>query len=75
MKTRKYSPLVMKVVGDVLAVLTSWFLAGYLRFYVMPEGRVASFGLFVQLSVIVLAMYIFFLSRNNLYEDELEHSW
>lgn len=75
METRKYSPLVMKVVGDVLAVLASWILAGYLRFYVMPEGRVASFGLFVQLSVIVLAMYIFFLSRNNLYEEELEHSW
>ena len=72
---RKYSHLVMKVVGDVLAVLASWLLAGYLRFYMMPEGRVASFGLFVQLSVVVLAMYIFFLSRNNLYEEELEHSW
>ncbi len=75
MKTRKYSPLVIKVVGDVLAVLASWLLAGYLRFYVMPEGRIASFGLFVQLSVVVLAMYIFFISRNNLYEEELEHSW
>ncbi len=75
MKTRKNSPLVMKVFGDVLAVLASWFLAGYLRFYVMPEGRVASFGAFVQLSVVVLATYIFFLSRNHLYEEELEHSW
>ncbi|MBI9095411.1 MAG: exopolysaccharide biosynthesis polyprenyl glycosylphosphotransferase [Sphaerochaeta sp.] len=75
MKTRKYSPLVMKVMGDILAVLASWFLAGYLRFYVIPEGRVASFGLFVQLSVVVVAIYIFFLSRNNLYEEELEHSW
>ena len=75
MKTRKYSPLVIKVVGDVFAILASWLLAGFLRFYVMPEGRIASFGLFVQLSGIVLATYIFFLSRNNLYEEELEHSW
>ncbi|MDY0288621.1 MAG: exopolysaccharide biosynthesis polyprenyl glycosylphosphotransferase [Sphaerochaeta sp.] len=65
----------MKVAGDVLAILSSWFLAGYLRFFVLPEARVASFGLFVQLSGIVLAMYIFFLSRNNLYVEELEHSW
>lgn len=75
MRTRKHALLALKVVGDTLAVVISWLLAGYLRFYVMPEGRVASFGLFVRLSVVVLAMYVFFLSRNNLYEEELEHSW
>ncbi|MDT4761985.1 undecaprenyl-phosphate glucose phosphotransferase [Sphaerochaeta sp. PS] len=75
MKKRIYTPLFLRVLGDSLAVLASWFLAGYVRFYVMPEGRVASFGLFVQLSVVVLVMYIFFISRKNLYVEELEHSW
>ena len=75
MRTKKHTLLVLKVVGDSLAVVGSWLLAGYLRFYVMPEGRVASFDLFVRLSVVVLAMYVFFLSRNNLYEETLEHSW
>lgn len=65
----------VKVMGDAIAVAASWILAGYLRFYVVPEGKLSSFELFLQLSPLVVAMYIFFISRNNLYEEELEHSW
>lgn len=65
----------MKVVGDSLSVLFAWLLAGFLRFYVIPGGSLDSFAFFLRLSIIVLAFYIFFLSRNNLYIEELEHSW
>lgn len=75
MKNRDYSPLVLTVIGDVCAVLASWFLAGYLRFYIMPGGWMDSFSVFIQLAVIVLTIYIFFLSRAGLYEEEMEHSW
>ncbi|MGE4454435.1 MAG: exopolysaccharide biosynthesis polyprenyl glycosylphosphotransferase [Sphaerochaeta sp.] len=75
MKKSNKSLLVLKVTGDTLAILGAWFLAGLLRFYVIPGGRVASFSLFVQLSVLVWLFNIFFLSRNDLYVEELEHSW
>lgn len=67
--------LVLKVLGDTLAVLSAWLLAGYLRFYILPGGRIASFALFIQLSVLVWIFNIFFISRNDLYIEELEHSW
>lgn len=75
MKSSNKALLIIKVTGDSLAIIGSWLLAGFLRFYVIPGGRVASFDLFVQLSILVLAFNIFFLSRNGLYVEELEHSW
>ncbi|MGE4584346.1 MAG: undecaprenyl-phosphate glucose phosphotransferase [Sphaerochaeta sp.] len=67
--------LALKVGGDSLAIVLAWLLAGYIRFYVLPGGRVASFALFLQLSLLVIIFNIFFLSRNGLYVEELEHSW
>jgi hypothetical protein len=66
--------LIIKVTGDSLAVIGSWLLAGYLRFYVIPGGRVASFDLFVQLSILVLAFNIFFLRGMVCMSEELELS-
>lgn len=65
----------IKVISDAIAVAASWILAGYLRFYIVPEGKLGSFELFLQLVPLIVAMYIFFISRNNLYVEELEHSW
>jgi len=75
MKSSNKALLIFKVTGDSLAIIASWLLAGFFRFYVIPGGRIASFDLFVQLSILVLAFNIFFLSRNGLYVEELEHSW
>ncbi len=65
----------IKVVSDAIAVAVSWILAGFLRFYVVPEGKLSSFNLFLKLVPLIVAMYIFFISRNELYAEELEHSW
>lgn len=65
----------IKVVSDAIAVAASWILAGFLRFYVVPEGKLSSFDLFLKLVPLIVAMYIFFISRNDLYVDELDRSW
>jgi len=65
----------LKVISDAIAVAASWILAGYLRFYIVPEGKLSSFELFLQLVPLIVAMYVFFLSRNDMYVEELEHSW
>ena len=41
MKTASKGLLVLKVVVDMLTVFISWLLAGFLRFYVIPGGRLA----------------------------------
>ena len=65
----------IKVVSDAIAVAASWILAGFLRFYVVPEGKLSSFNLFLRLVPLIVVMYIFFISRNDLYVDELDRSW
>jgi exopolysaccharide biosynthesis polyprenyl glycosylphosphotransferase len=75
MKSPKRSLLALKLICDTLAILLSWLLAGYLRFYVIPGGVRASFTLFLQISVLVVAYTLFFISRNGLYVEDLEHSW
>jgi exopolysaccharide biosynthesis polyprenyl glycosylphosphotransferase len=75
MKSSKRSLLALKLVCDALAILFSWLLAGYLRFYIIPGGVRASFALFVQISVLVVTYTLFFISRNGLYVEDLEHSW
>lgn len=76
MKHGKRSLLALRVVTDIIAVTASWLLAGYLRFNVIPgAGSYRSFILFVKLAVVVVAFNIFFISRNGLYTETLEHSW
>ncbi len=76
MKHSKRSLLAIRVATDIVAVTASWLLAGFLRFYVIPGGD--SFGSFVsylRLAGYVVLFNIFFISRNGLYADELEHTW
>lgn len=75
MKSLRRSLLALKLISDALAILLSWLLAGYLRFYVIPGGVKDSFTLFLQISVLVVTYTLFFISRNGLYIEDLEHSW
>lgn len=76
MKHSRRSLLVIKVVTDIFAVAVSWLLAGYLRFYVIPGGdSFSSFVSYLQLVVFVIIFNLFFISRNGLYSEDLEHSW
>lgn len=59
----------------MFSVLIAWLIAGFTRFYLIPGGRLASFELFLQLSFLIVIFTIFFISRNDLYVEELEHSW
>ncbi len=76
MKHSRRSLLAMKVLTDVVAVTASWFLAGYLRFFVIPGGDTfGSFVFFLRLVVVVIVFNLYFISRNGLYSEDLEHSW
>ncbi len=75
MKNSKRSLLALKLIADTLAILLSWLVAGFLRFYVIPGGVRASFSLFLQISILVVTYTLFFISRNGLYIEDLEHSW
>jgi exopolysaccharide biosynthesis polyprenyl glycosylphosphotransferase len=65
----------LRVICDSVAVVASWLLSGFLRFYIIPGGWTPSFNQFVQLSAVVWAFNIFFLSNGGLYVEELDHSW
>ncbi|AEV28910.1 Undecaprenyl-phosphate glucose phosphotransferase [Sphaerochaeta pleomorpha str. Grapes] len=71
----KQSLVIGKIIADSIAILVSWFLAYYLRFYVLPGGRRDSLSLFLSLSVLVLVMFFFFFSKNKLYDQTLDRSW
>lgn len=75
MKSSRRSLLALKLIGDALAILLSWLLAGYLRFFIIPGGVRASFTMFLQVSILVVSYTLFFISRNGLYIEDLEHSW
>ena len=75
MKSSNRTLLALKVFLDSLMILLSWLLAGYLRFYVIPGGMSNDFFIFLRISILVLAYTLFFLSKNGLYEEDLEHSW
>ena len=67
--------LTLRVVGDSLAVILAWFLAGYLRFYVIWGGVLPSLASFLNLYWMVWILNIFFLSQRGLYKEKLEQSW
>ncbi|WP_320127999.1 undecaprenyl-phosphate glucose phosphotransferase [uncultured Sphaerochaeta sp.] len=75
LKRLRQSLVLKKIFIDSLVILISWFLAYYLRFYILPGGRRDSFSLFLYLAALVLLMFFYFLSKNRLYEVTLDHSW
>lgn len=75
MKNEKQSLLKLTIFIDILAIDFSWFLAYYLRFFILPGGKGDLFTLFVWLALLVTFLFLFMLSRNRLYESKLEKSW
>ncbi|MGI6490337.1 MAG: undecaprenyl-phosphate glucose phosphotransferase [Sphaerochaeta sp.] len=76
MKQSKRSLLAIRVATDVIAVTASWLLAGFLRFYVIPGGDTfGSFVSYLKLVGYVVLFNLYFISRNGLYADDLEHAW
>lgn len=71
----RQSSVILRIFCDSFCILGSWFLAYYLRFYVLPGGRRDSLPLFLQMSVLVLLMFFYFMSKNKLYDQNLGRSW
>jgi Undecaprenyl-phosphate glucose phosphotransferase len=72
---KSQSLVIVKILVDSISILVSWFLAYFLRFYVLPGGRRDSLSLFLFLAVLVLLMFFFFFSKNKLYDQGLNSSW
>ncbi len=75
MKVGNHSLLIGKLFADVISIACAWLLAGFLRFFVIPGGQQDDFGRFAQFVILTVVYTIFFISRNGLYEEDLEHSW
>ncbi|MFA7560149.1 MAG: sugar transferase [Sphaerochaeta sp.] len=65
----------VRMIGDSLAVILAWALAGYLRFYVIWGGVLPSFASFLNLYWLVWLFNIFFFSQQGLYKDSIDQSW
>jgi len=74
-KTTKQSLLTLTIIIDVIAVSLSWFIAYYLRFYIIPGGKGDVFDTFIQLSFIVVVLFMLIMSRNGLYDLGIEKAW
>lgn len=72
MKDYKRRILVQRIVSDVFSTIVAWFLAFYLRFYVLP-GRSDDnpISLFTTLSLFACAFTLFFCSRQGLYDGDI----
>lgn len=67
--------LTLRVVGDSLAVVLAWYLAGYLRFHIIWGGVLPALPSFLSLVWLVWLLNIFFISQRGLYKETLGHSW
>ncbi|MBL7006345.1 MAG: exopolysaccharide biosynthesis polyprenyl glycosylphosphotransferase [Spirochaetia bacterium] len=73
--SKDYANFVMRVTADIITILSSWFFAYFLRFYVIPGGIGEPLSLFSWLSLLVLALFLFFLNKNRLYLSSYHTSW
>ena len=67
--------LTLRVLGDSLAVILAWYLAGILRFYVIWGGVLPALPSFLSLVWLVWVLNIFFISQRGLYKESLGQSW
>ncbi len=72
---KDYSYFLIRLAADVLTILFSWFLAYFLRFYIIPGGIGEPLGLFARLSLLVLVLFLFFLNKNRLYLSSYQTTW
>lgn len=72
---KDYNYFLLRITADLLTVIASWFLAYFLRFYVIPGGIGKPLELFARLAVIIIVLFIFFLNSNKLYSSMRYLTW
>lgn len=72
---KDYSQFLIKLVADSIAIIGSWFLAYFLRFYIIPGGVGEPFHIFAPMSLLVWVLYLFFLNYNKLYRVSPSLTW
>ena len=65
----------LRLVFDFFSTLIAWFLAYYIRFFVLPGGMHDSLLLFSALSVLAVLSTFFFLFYHDLYEPSVLARW
>lgn len=72
MKDYKRRILIQRILSDVFSTIVAWFLAFYLRFYVLPgRSQENPISLFTTLSLFACAFTLFFCSRQGLYDCDI----
>ena len=71
MKDYKRRILIQRVLSDLLSTIAAWFLAFYLRFYVLPGGDGNPIYLFAVLAGFACIFTLFFCSRQGLYDCDV----
>lgn len=60
---------------DAFSTLLAWFLAYFLRFFILPGAQKDSLGQFALLSLVAVIATIFFQSANKLYQTDVSRTW
>lgn len=60
---------------DLSAVASSWFIAYFIRFRLIPGAQEGIFLEFVKLTPYLMVISLFFYTRNNLYQSTRYFSW
>jgi FlaA1/EpsC-like NDP-sugar epimerase len=70
-----FPQFVKRFVFDAISVLGAWFLAYFLRFFVLPGATGSSLMFFTGLAPFVLLSTLYFLNRNKLYQSDVSKTW
>lgn len=60
---------------DLLAITMAWFLAWFIRFYIIPGGEAGTLIQFIRVAPILLTINLITFTRNNLYHANRYYSW
>jgi len=66
---------ILRITADLAAITASWFLAYFLRFYVIPGGIGKPLDFFARLGIVVIGLFLFFLNSNKLYSSMRRFTW
>jgi len=71
MKNYKKRILVLRIFSDIISTIFAWFLAFYLRFFVLPGGQGNPISFFTILAIFACIFTIFFCDRESLYDCDM----
>jgi exopolysaccharide biosynthesis polyprenyl glycosylphosphotransferase len=76
MENRKdFAPFISRLLVDSIVIVSSWMLAFYLRFAIIPGGRGFPALFFLKLSFLIMFVTIFFIRKNGLYHSMRNYTW